>query len=161
MALIRCPECGREVSSLAPNCIHCGFPLDLADWESNNRYALLLLNGGAFHDETAKLLAKRLGIDAPAAMDLTASAPVILERDLSFAEAREAQAACREVCGVKVVLESNASSVNRALNAPEVDFSVFSERERPPAPLGFWGVLGAVCLALVLWSFLSLILFGR
>lgn len=27
MALIRCPECGREVSSLAPACPHCGYPL--------------------------------------------------------------------------------------------------------------------------------------
>lgn len=28
MALIRCPECGKEISDRAPACIHCGFPLD-------------------------------------------------------------------------------------------------------------------------------------
>ena len=27
MALINCPECGREVSDKAPTCIHCGYPL--------------------------------------------------------------------------------------------------------------------------------------
>lgn len=27
MALIHCPECGKEVSNLAKQCIHCGFPL--------------------------------------------------------------------------------------------------------------------------------------
>lgn len=27
MALIRCPECGREVSSQAPACPSCGYPL--------------------------------------------------------------------------------------------------------------------------------------
>ena len=27
MALIKCPECGREVSNKAPACIHCGYPL--------------------------------------------------------------------------------------------------------------------------------------
>ena len=27
MALIRCPECGKEVSDRAPACIHCGCPL--------------------------------------------------------------------------------------------------------------------------------------
>lgn len=27
MALIKCPECGKEVSDKAPTCIHCGFPL--------------------------------------------------------------------------------------------------------------------------------------
>ena len=27
MALIQCPECGKDVSDQAPNCVHCGFPL--------------------------------------------------------------------------------------------------------------------------------------
>ena len=27
MALIKCPECGRDISDRAPQCIHCGFPL--------------------------------------------------------------------------------------------------------------------------------------
>ncbi len=28
MSLIKCPECGREVSDKAESCIHCGYPLD-------------------------------------------------------------------------------------------------------------------------------------
>ena len=28
MALMKCPECGQEVSSHAPACIHCGYPLN-------------------------------------------------------------------------------------------------------------------------------------
>lgn len=28
MALINCPECGKEISDKAKMCIHCGFPLD-------------------------------------------------------------------------------------------------------------------------------------
>lgn len=28
MALIKCPECGKEISDKAPACIHCGFPLN-------------------------------------------------------------------------------------------------------------------------------------
>ncbi len=27
MALIKCPECGKEISDKAPKCIHCGYPL--------------------------------------------------------------------------------------------------------------------------------------
>ena len=27
MALIKCPECGKEISDKAENCIHCGFPI--------------------------------------------------------------------------------------------------------------------------------------
>lgn len=26
MALIKCPECGKDVSDKAPACIHCGYP---------------------------------------------------------------------------------------------------------------------------------------
>lgn len=29
MALIKCPECGKEISDKAPTCIHCGYPLNL------------------------------------------------------------------------------------------------------------------------------------
>ena len=31
MALIRCPECDREVSDIAKNCPHCGFPLGVIE----------------------------------------------------------------------------------------------------------------------------------
>lgn len=34
MALINCPECGKQISDKAKNCIHCGYPLDFADSES-------------------------------------------------------------------------------------------------------------------------------
>ena len=27
MAIIKCPECGKEISNLADTCIHCGFPI--------------------------------------------------------------------------------------------------------------------------------------
>lgn len=28
MALIKCPECGKEISDKAKQCIHCGYPLE-------------------------------------------------------------------------------------------------------------------------------------
>lgn len=31
MALIKCPECGKEISDKSPACIHCGFPLETAE----------------------------------------------------------------------------------------------------------------------------------
>lgn len=31
MALIRCPECGRDISSQAPACPSCGYPLQAAN----------------------------------------------------------------------------------------------------------------------------------
>ena len=36
MALIKCPECGKEVSDKAPACIHCGCPLEQKIYEVVN-----------------------------------------------------------------------------------------------------------------------------
>lgn len=35
MALIKCPECGSEISDKAPACIHCGFPLNQNETSAN------------------------------------------------------------------------------------------------------------------------------
>ena len=35
MALIKCPECGKEISDKSPACIHCGFPLETAEPKEN------------------------------------------------------------------------------------------------------------------------------
>lgn len=39
MALIKCPECGKEISNKAKCCIHCGYPLDEI---SSNEYKDIL-----------------------------------------------------------------------------------------------------------------------
>ena len=35
IALIKCPECGKEVSDKASACIHCGFPLSTTSQSTN------------------------------------------------------------------------------------------------------------------------------
>lgn len=40
MALIKCPECGKEVSNMAKACIHCGFPFDTLN--DNKLYRLII-----------------------------------------------------------------------------------------------------------------------
>lgn len=40
MALIKCPECKREISDKSKQCIHCGFPLNL-----NQQYNNCIING--------------------------------------------------------------------------------------------------------------------
>lgn len=35
MALIKCPECGKEISDKSPACIHCGFHLEAAEPKEN------------------------------------------------------------------------------------------------------------------------------
>lgn len=43
MALIKCPECGKEISDKAKACIHCGYPLENVDTRTNPN--MCLVNG--------------------------------------------------------------------------------------------------------------------
>ena len=36
MALIKCPECGREISDKSERCIHCGYPLSNIEKPNDN-----------------------------------------------------------------------------------------------------------------------------
>lgn len=42
MSLIKCPECGRQISDQSESCIHCGFPIKQKD----NKYCLV--NGKSY-----------------------------------------------------------------------------------------------------------------
>ena len=44
MALIKCPECGKEISDKSKQCIHCGFPLEelLASANATGVYSVVL-----------------------------------------------------------------------------------------------------------------------
>ena len=46
MALIKCPECGKEISDRAPACIHCGYPLDnepTVKFQSSNHFKKVVI----------------------------------------------------------------------------------------------------------------------
>jgi len=36
MALFECPECSKEISDQAINCVHCGYPLPKKSLEDND-----------------------------------------------------------------------------------------------------------------------------
>lgn len=42
MALIKCPECGKEISDKSKQCIHCGYPIEQVN--KNTTYAIYIKN---------------------------------------------------------------------------------------------------------------------
>lgn len=44
MALIQCPECGREISNQAVACIHCGFPIKIEKKEIEKKENVCIIN---------------------------------------------------------------------------------------------------------------------
>lgn len=53
MALIKCPECGKEISDKSKQCIHCGFPIEIEQEKTNDKANANIRNiGGVDYDLT-------------------------------------------------------------------------------------------------------------
>ena len=100
MALIPCPECGKEISDQAPACIHCGYPLppkgpELLPPDEPNRFSVVLTakcNYPENRRRTIRVLIDELGIsktEAEAYMDNTELGPVLLRSGMTEESARD------------------------------------------------------------------------
>ena len=100
MALISCPECGKEVSDRAPASIHCGYPLssaapyaDFRPITGPNRFTVRLTARPAYPDarsRTLRALMKELGLSREQGIRLLEQArrePVPLREGLTEEEA--------------------------------------------------------------------------
>ena len=66
MALIKCPECGKEISDKAIQCIHCGYPIQQTDNNICNvngvEYDLSFLKDYAFNNDNISTQDRALAI---------------------------------------------------------------------------------------------------
>ena len=143
MALIHCPECGKEVSDQAPACIHCGYPLAKAREE---RFALVLLSLNSDYAGIVRTVQLELLIDDhAAAKDLVDHLPALLRRDMTYEEAVELALCFQPNATVKLV-QDRGSSVEELLSAREVPLPAQEEEKHG---LGFGGTVAAVIVGVV------------
>ena len=115
MALISCPECGKEVSDQALACIHCGYPLQSfpPPKRAPRQYSLVFTGLGPHADIPAALhcLSKELGLSQKDAQALLERAPAVLVTHL---KPREAQRLVQVLAGYgissKIVVGEEVSS---------------------------------------------------
>ena len=153
MALIHCPECGREVSDQAAACIHCGYPLRAADLPA--RYALILADPGPDSGKTAALLHDRLTLTQEEAQALTAETPAVAVQGLTFRQAWDLNDALRHTCTCKVVRDKSVWTPESVRSAAPVDLNQEQSRawaERAAAPMTFGKTVGAILCALLIWT---------
>lgn len=95
MALIKCPECGREISDKAVSCPGCGFPLELLNQSSKNKipsikkqevikennYTLELIDYTNQKIQIAKALKRFLNMKDGEALELVSQTPCFLFED--------------------------------------------------------------------------------
>ena len=94
MALITCPECGKEISDRSACCVHCGYPLPPKPPEPN-RFSVVLTSPPHYPENrkrTIRALIDQLGIsktEAEAYMDNTKLGPVLLRSGMTEESARD------------------------------------------------------------------------
>ena len=153
MALIHCPECGREVSDQAAACIHCGYPLRAADLPA--RYALILADPGPDSGKTAALLHDRLTLTQEEAQALVGDTPSVAVQGLTFRQAWDLSDALCHPCTCKVVRDKSVWTPEAVRSAAPVDLNQEQSRawaERAAAPMTFGKTVGAILCALLIWT---------
>lgn len=94
MALIKCPECGKEISDKAPACIHCGFPLDqletVVENDDGKLYKLILKSTPIDTKvKTIKLVMDIQGCGLKEGKDIVDNPPQIIATSLSQSDAQK------------------------------------------------------------------------
>ena len=157
MALITCPECGKEISDRSACCVHCGYPLPPKPPEPN-RFSVVLTSPPHYPENRKRMalaLVKELDLSEKDAMDLMDSAeqkPVVLRSEMTVESARVfANTLQRAGAYVKVVDGSSPDSPEASMSSS----ALAKERHG----LGFCGTVVAVVVG-VLAAHLIMALLG-
>ncbi len=92
MALIKCPECGKEISEKAPACIHCGCPINNNSHNTEppkeERFKIIL-NSDINKIETIKLLMEIKGVSLETGKNIIDTCPITIFDSLTLTEAQD------------------------------------------------------------------------
>lgn len=87
MALIKCPECGKEISDKSKQCIHCGYPLDeLTANDSNQLYKIVLTDYDKNKVQTITKIREFTGMGLAEAKKLSESLPQVIQAGINMNE---------------------------------------------------------------------------
>ena len=146
MALISCPECGKEVSDRAPACIHCGYPLssaapyaDFRPITGPNRFTVRLTARPAYPDarsRTLRALMKELGLSREQGIRLLEQArrePVPLREGLTEEEALALLEVFRRAGAPVQLVDAGAAPapLSGAGRCPDLHFRRIRHTHRP------------------------------
>lgn len=91
MALIKCPECGKDVSNRAKECIHCGFPInismDISNSADNKIYTITLISYNQSNKvDIIRMIMEQTGLSVVDAKRLVDSVPSIIKQVKTYDE---------------------------------------------------------------------------
>lgn len=122
MALINCPECGKEISDKSKQCIHCGYPLEESNNDNkNSAYSIRLIHCGEQKVKLIKIIREITGLDLKRGKDVVDNL-LLIKTNISLDEANSIKKQIEEVGGAVKITEFNANDVvisQTELNIPK------------------------------------------
>lgn len=113
MALIRCPECGKEISNKAEACPNCGYPiasLGKAKRIINEEYAVILENAGVNKVKAIRDVREVTGLGLKEAKEMTENVPCVVIDKISLEAATAIRNAFEEDGAIVSVVSSDDKS---------------------------------------------------
>lgn len=105
MALIKCPECGGNISDKAPACIHCGYPLQEINTDNDCQIILVSIQ------ENESLVIQKIYEITDCSLgkikDSIKSLPYMIKNNLSKNEAEKLQSELQNIGAIVEIKPSN------------------------------------------------------
>lgn len=116
MALIKCPECGKEISDRAVSCPHCGYPIKnlSREKESVNEYAVILEVYKASIVKCIKIVREVTGLGLKEAKEAVEKVPYLVIDKISLQAATAIKNAFEDEGAVASVVSSSEKSAKIA-----------------------------------------------
>ena len=112
MALIRCPECGKEISNKAETCPNCGYPTAglCKAKRTTNEYAVILENAGVNKVKVIRNVREVTGLGLKEAKEMTESVPHVVIDKISLEAATAIKNAFEDDGAIVSVVSSDDKS---------------------------------------------------
>lgn len=151
-----CPLCGQTV--YGNTCPQCGYVPGLSRDDNGRRYALVTTDVPISSSNYEVDLVKYCGLSAEAARELLKNAReahrrAILRRNLKKQEVRYLAAHMRRVYGLQIVEDRGQKPGELLASGAAMELPETESASTQKSGIGFWGVVGAVIVALLILSF--------
>ena len=117
MALIRCPECGKEISDKAEACPNCGYPIAGLGkaTRTTNEYAVILENAGVNKVKAIRDVREVTGLGLKDAKEMMENVPCVVIDKISLEAATAIKNAFQDDGAVVSVVSSDDKSTKIAV----------------------------------------------
>lgn len=134
MALIKCPECSKEISNKAISCPHCGFPInDNFNYCDKKTYDVILISING-HDNllrTIRYLKEIRGLGLANAKKLTENLPQTIFENISWESANKVKSS---LSGFGCLTEIKHSSISVETNNDDVISNYYDGKDEVRCP---------------------------